>query len=171
MGCGDGGVARLLRERVGEVVAVDLEPSPTWSDEPRLAFQVADGEALPFEDASFDVVHSKDSLHHMRDPGRALGEYRRVLRPAGTLLGTAGIAAAFAVVVVALAIVIAILYGLGFLFAALAIFVPLVVLVALFPLVAPFALLGLGVWWLVRRSRRRQAERAAGAAAPIPPAP
>ena len=86
VGCGDGGVARLLRERAGEVVAVDLEPSPTWSDEPRLAFQVADGEALPFEDASFDVVHSKDSLHHMRDPGRALREYRRVLRPAGTLL-------------------------------------------------------------------------------------
>jgi len=92
--------------------------------------------------------------------------------PSGALLGTAGIAAAFAVVVVALAIVIAILYGLGFLFVAIAIFVPIVVLVALFPLVAPFALLGLGVWWVVRSSRRRQAERAAGAAVPgVPPAP
>jgi ubiquinone/menaquinone biosynthesis C-methylase UbiE len=86
VGCGDGGVARLLRERVGEVVAVDVEPSSHWANAPGLAFQVADAEALPFEDASFDVVHSKDSLHHMRDPGRALLQYGRVLRPGGTLL-------------------------------------------------------------------------------------
>jgi ubiquinone/menaquinone biosynthesis C-methylase UbiE len=85
-GCGDGGVARLLRERVREVVGVDVEASGAWREEPNLSFSVADAEQLPFEDASFDIVHSKDSLHHMDAPARALAEYRRVLKPAGTAL-------------------------------------------------------------------------------------
>src|SRR5262249_54460953 len=38
------------------------------------------------ERSSFDVVHSKDSLHHMASPERAVAEYRRVLRPGGTAL-------------------------------------------------------------------------------------
>jgi ubiquinone/menaquinone biosynthesis C-methylase UbiE len=86
VGCGNGGVSRLLRERVAEVHAVDVEMSPEWSDEPGLSFRVADGERLPFDDASFDLVHSKDSLHHMDHPARALAEYRRVLKPRGTAL-------------------------------------------------------------------------------------
>ena len=85
-GCGDGGVARLLRERAGEVIGIDVEPSAVWRDAPGLTFRVADAEALPFEDASFDVVHSKDALHHMGTPERALADYRRVLRPGGTAL-------------------------------------------------------------------------------------
>jgi ubiquinone/menaquinone biosynthesis C-methylase UbiE len=85
-GCGDGGVARLLRERVRSVTAVDVEPSAEWRDEPGLTFLVADAEGLPFEDEAFDVVHSKDSLHHMALPERALAEYRRVLRRGGSAL-------------------------------------------------------------------------------------
>jgi hypothetical protein len=76
----------------------------------------------------------------------------------GALIGTAGIAAGFAVVVLALAIVLAVVYGLGFLFVGLAIFIPLVVLVGLFPVLAPFILLGLGIWWLVRRNRRARSD-------------
>jgi hypothetical protein len=72
----------------------------------------------------------------------------------GALLGTAIIAIVFAVVVLALAIVLAVVYGLGFLFVGLAIFIPLVILVSLFPVLAPFILLGLGIWWLVRRANR-----------------
>lgn len=79
---------------------------------------------------------------------------------AGAFIGTAGIAAAFAVVVLALAIVLAVVYGLGFLFAGIAIFIPLVVLVALFPVLAPFLLIGLGIWWFVRRRKRQSAENA-----------
>jgi ubiquinone/menaquinone biosynthesis C-methylase UbiE len=85
-GCGDGGVAGLLRARAREVVGIDVEPFQTWRDEPGLTFRVADAEQLPFADASFDVVHSKDSLHHMRSPERALSEYRRVLKPDGAAL-------------------------------------------------------------------------------------
>ena len=85
-GCGNGGVARLIRERARSVVAIDVESHEGWVDEPGLSFAVADAEELPFADASFDVVHSKDSLHHMRAPERALAEYRRVLKPDGSAL-------------------------------------------------------------------------------------
>jgi ubiquinone/menaquinone biosynthesis C-methylase UbiE len=79
-------VARLLRRRVGAVTAVDLGESQRWMPEQGLTFQVADAEQLPFGDSSFDLVHSKDSLHHMDSPPRGLAEYRRVLRPRGTAL-------------------------------------------------------------------------------------
>jgi ubiquinone/menaquinone biosynthesis C-methylase UbiE len=85
-GCGDGGVAGLLRERVREVVGVDVDASAAWREEPGLTFSVANAEQLPFDDASFDVVHSKDALHHMESPERALAEYRRVLKPDGSAL-------------------------------------------------------------------------------------
>jgi ubiquinone/menaquinone biosynthesis C-methylase UbiE len=85
-GCGNGGVARLLLQRVREVTAIDVEPFATWNDAPGLTFRVADAEQLPFDDASFDLVHSKDSLHHMHSPAQALAEYRRVLKPRGAAL-------------------------------------------------------------------------------------
>ena len=87
----------------------------------------------------------------------------------GAMLGAAGIAAAFAVVVLALAIVLAVVYGLGFLFAGLAIFIPVVILVSLFPVLAPFILLGLGIWWLVRRSQRKEPAKEGSAPPPAPP--
>jgi ubiquinone/menaquinone biosynthesis C-methylase UbiE len=85
-GCGDGAVARLLRARVREIVAIDVEQSTAWRNEPGLTFQTADAQKLPLEDASFDLVHSKDSLHHMDSPELALAEYRRVLKAGGTAL-------------------------------------------------------------------------------------
>jgi SAM-dependent methyltransferase len=44
-----------------------------------------DAEELPFEDASFDLVFGHAVLHHIPDLGRALSEFRRVLRPGGTI--------------------------------------------------------------------------------------
>jgi SAM-dependent methyltransferase len=85
-GCGDGEVARLLRARCRNVVAIDVEAFKSWRDQPGLTFRVANAEDLPFEDASFDVVHSKDSLHHMDSPELALAEYRRVLKTGGSAL-------------------------------------------------------------------------------------
>ena len=69
----------------------------------------------------------------------------------GALVGTAGIAAAFAVVVLVLAIVLAVVYGLGFILVGIALFIPLAILVSIFPAIAPFILVGLAIWWLVRR--------------------
>jgi demethylmenaquinone methyltransferase/2-methoxy-6-polyprenyl-1,4-benzoquinol methylase len=42
--------------------------------------------ALPFEDASFDIVSIAFGIRNVSDPPRALGEFRRVLRPSGRLI-------------------------------------------------------------------------------------
>ncbi|WP_426561957.1 class I SAM-dependent methyltransferase [Angustibacter sp. McL0619] len=44
-----------------------------------------DGQALPFEDNSFDMAVSTWTLCTIADVGTALGELRRVLRPGGSL--------------------------------------------------------------------------------------
>lgn len=51
-----------------------------------LTFEVADATALPYPDASFDVVLIANALHIMPDPEQALREIRRVLRPGGLLI-------------------------------------------------------------------------------------
>jgi ubiquinone/menaquinone biosynthesis C-methylase UbiE len=43
----------------------------------------ADAEALPFEDATFDLIMAIGVLHHLRDPGRALRSLARLVRPGG----------------------------------------------------------------------------------------
>ena len=43
---------------------------------------------LPFANASFDLVYSNASLHHMRDIPQAVTEMLRVLRPGGWLITT-----------------------------------------------------------------------------------
>ncbi len=48
--------------------------------------QGIDAHALPFADASFDVVMMLRVLAHLNDPVRALGEARRVLAPDGRLI-------------------------------------------------------------------------------------
>lgn len=51
-----------------------------------IQFEVADAQALPFPDASFDVVYSFGSAKHWPDPLRGFGECWRVLKPGGELL-------------------------------------------------------------------------------------
>jgi SAM-dependent methyltransferase len=72
---------------------VDLTPWAVETTRARLAafglageVLEADGEDLPFEDASFDLVFSWGVIHHTSDMGRALSELLRVLRPGGTLV-------------------------------------------------------------------------------------
>jgi ubiquinone/menaquinone biosynthesis C-methylase UbiE len=56
-----------------ERLGLDLETTAT------------DAERLPFEDRSFDLVFGHAVLHHLPDLPAALAEFRRVLRPGGTL--------------------------------------------------------------------------------------
>lgn len=88
-GCGTGGDARYLG-RYGQVVGLDLAPEAAALVGAQLPGRFARGSvlALPFADASFDLVTSFDVLYHQGVPDEAvaLAEARRVLRPGGRLL-------------------------------------------------------------------------------------
>ena len=47
--------------------------------------RTADAERLPYDDGEFDLVVGHAFLHHIPEPGAALAEMARVLRPGGTL--------------------------------------------------------------------------------------
>lgn len=53
---------------------------------PDLAFTAADALALPFADASFDVVTMTFGLRNVADTGAALEEFHRVTKPGGRLV-------------------------------------------------------------------------------------
>ncbi len=48
----------------------------------------ADAAALPFDDASFDVVTAMHMLYHLSEPAKAIAEMHRVLKPGGSLAVT-----------------------------------------------------------------------------------
>lgn len=91
LGAHDGTMGRTLKadpslaDRIGEVVSMDL--SAAFADRP-LGI-VADEEALPFADASFDLVVSALSLHWVNDLPGALVQIRRTLKPDGLFIGVA----------------------------------------------------------------------------------
>ncbi len=74
-GGGDGWFARQLMDEglVEEVVTVDV----LRRDETIVEPVIYDGEALPFEDRSFDLVYAIDTVHHADDPAAALTEAMR----------------------------------------------------------------------------------------------
>jgi ubiquinone/menaquinone biosynthesis C-methylase UbiE len=51
-----------------------------------IAFEVGQATALPFADASFDVCRAARLLEHLPDPGAALAELARVVRPGGRVV-------------------------------------------------------------------------------------
>jgi ubiquinone/menaquinone biosynthesis C-methylase UbiE len=83
----------LLRQGViGNAVATDISPGMLQclaETAAGLGLEVetraADAEALPFPDASFDLVLGHAVLHHLPGLERALAEFHRVLAPGGTL--------------------------------------------------------------------------------------
>lgn len=105
LGCGRGAVliAAARRLPAGRAVGVDLWTADQSGNSPeaalanaaaagvgdRVEVHTADLTALPFADASFDVVTGAMAIHNIRSPELrrgALDEAMRVLRPAGQLL-------------------------------------------------------------------------------------
>jgi SAM-dependent methyltransferase len=76
-------VRSKLVGRVGTVVAVDPLPGRLTADALRV---VADEEALPFRDASLDLVVSALALQFINDLPGTLIQIRRALKPDGLLL-------------------------------------------------------------------------------------
>jgi SAM-dependent methyltransferase len=84
-GCGNGLHLAELGRRAhrGEVCGMDLSNGMLTAARARsdAALLVGDAQRLPFADASFDCVLAMHMLYHVPDRDRAIGEFRRVLRP------------------------------------------------------------------------------------------
>lgn len=94
IGCGTGGATLFIAERYGaDVLGIDVEAgvvekaSKAAADRglrDRARFQAIQPGPLPFSDASFDVVFSKDAIIHIEDKHAIFTEVHRVLKPGGT---------------------------------------------------------------------------------------
>lgn len=97
VGCGPGNlVIEMARQAPGltvtgidpsrEMVAIATGNAPRSGLASRVSFTEGASEAIPFPDASFDLVVSTLSLHHWPAPVEGLREMVRVLKPGGRLL-------------------------------------------------------------------------------------
>jgi ubiquinone/menaquinone biosynthesis C-methylase UbiE len=94
--CGTGIVARLAAAHVGvagHVVGIDLNPGmlavaraqTPASASAKVEWRAGDANALPCDDATFNVVFCQQGLQFFPDKARALREMHRVLAPGGRL--------------------------------------------------------------------------------------
>jgi ubiquinone/menaquinone biosynthesis C-methylase UbiE len=103
-GCGGGrGTILMAKAGAGQVIAFDLAEQNCETTRRRArehGFENVETQCgslleLPFDDATFDIVWCNGVLHHTTNPGRALSEVSRVLKPGGRmwlyLYGSGGI--------------------------------------------------------------------------------
>jgi SAM-dependent methyltransferase len=91
-GCGAGLLAVLASLRGAHVTALDASSALVAIARARLPtadVREGDLEALPFADASFDVVTAVNSIFYAADSAAATRELQRVVRPSGRVVATA----------------------------------------------------------------------------------
>jgi 2-polyprenyl-6-hydroxyphenyl methylase/3-demethylubiquinone-9 3-methyltransferase len=91
VGCGGGLLAEEFARLGCAVVGVDPSEESLAAARAHAAaqglaidYRRATGEALPFDDASFELVYCCDVLEHVGDLGQVIAETARVLKPGGT---------------------------------------------------------------------------------------
>ena len=99
--CGTGDLTRAFADAgVAQVTGLDFTPEmlsvarthrlrarhAQASTAPVIRYVEGDAMALPFEDASFDVLSIAFGIRNVADPAKALREFRRTLRPGGRLV-------------------------------------------------------------------------------------
>ncbi len=106
VGCGSAGLLVEQASHVSYVAGLDASEIQVEMARRRLADRITagtaeivlgDAAALPWEDGRFSVVTSLDSMKFIPDPGVALREMVRVLRPGGRAVVTLSDAATFPV--------------------------------------------------------------------------
>jgi len=89
LGCGPGRYVAMLSSVGHQVVGVDPCSYPDWAvfRSPNVDCRSeVYAEDLPFEDKAFDAVACMGALLYFKDPGKALSEVRRVLKPGGRIV-------------------------------------------------------------------------------------
>jgi DNA gyrase subunit B len=85
--CGSGVVGASFRGLVGKITGLDLTPQMAELARQRLdEVHLGDVYALPFPDASFDLVVNREVLHLLPQPERPLQQIARVLKPGGQFI-------------------------------------------------------------------------------------
>lgn len=92
-GCGVGSIALDLAPKIapGRIFGIDVDPEQIEVARATAAqrgienaeFATASVYELPFDDESFDIVFANAVLFYLREPSRALIEFKRVLRAGG----------------------------------------------------------------------------------------
>jgi ubiquinone/menaquinone biosynthesis C-methylase UbiE len=94
LGCGPGHTAMACARKAARVIGIDVTPEMVVAATAlahqrsltNVEFRVGNVEQLPFVSGSVDVVTSRVSAHHYSEPGKALSEAFRVLKPGGLML-------------------------------------------------------------------------------------
>ncbi len=93
LGCGNGDSVDLFRglDATASWVGLDVHDSAEVLARTRTdaEFATFDGEHIPFDDATFDLVFCLQVLEHVPRPEPLMAEVARVLRPGGYLVGSA----------------------------------------------------------------------------------
>lgn len=94
LGAGEGTAAQLFAQSAQHVIAIDNSPKMIEFGKelakkhqlPNLDFRLGEIEALPLKNDSVDLALFSQALHHAQNPGTALAEAYRILKPGGTLI-------------------------------------------------------------------------------------
>jgi ubiquinone/menaquinone biosynthesis C-methylase UbiE/DNA-binding transcriptional ArsR family regulator len=92
LGCGTGQVSAALAPFVARVIGVDSSPAMLQAARKRLRdhgnveLRRGDLESLPIDDGRLDAATVMLVLHHVPEPGRALADVARALKPGGRLV-------------------------------------------------------------------------------------
>jgi SAM-dependent methyltransferase len=82
-GAGTGGQAKILADRGHDVVAIDL-PTSGYAVDRVFPVMEFDGEQIPLDDSSIDVIFSSNVLEHVENLPAVFDEFKRILRPGGS---------------------------------------------------------------------------------------
>lgn len=96
IGCGTGYLTKALAERAEEVMAVDASREMLnvarremgKAGLHNIRFLQGAAEELPLSSDHYDLVFANMLLHHLSDPGEALREFCRILKPGGQVILT-----------------------------------------------------------------------------------